>query len=228
MFVFKLWGARNWRGVGNASTGANSTTSGSGFAICAQRVNNFKSREMGKNLTEVGRKGLSCGVVGPLGVLSRGPAVMPDAPKAEKFFNSTFPMKVDDKRRVQIPAKWRPEEAGAELTVVPWETAHGMSLRVFPQTQFLKMIEKIESMPDGSVERDELLRKVGRNSEQVTIDSAGRITLPDAMMKVAGLSIQAPVVLVGVVRVFEIWNPERFAASEASTALGPANYRFIG
>jgi MraZ protein len=153
---------------------------------------------------------------------------MPDAPKPEKIFNSSFPMKVDDKRRVQIPAKWRPEEAGAELTVVPWETAHGVSLRVFPQTQFLKMIEKIESMPEGSVERDELLRKVGRNSEQVTIDSAGRITLPEGMLKAAGLSTNTEVVLVGVVRVFEIWNTEKFAASEATTALGPANYRFIG
>jgi MraZ protein len=151
---------------------------------------------------------------------------MSDAPKSEKIFNSTFPMKVDEKRRVQIPAKWRPDEAGAEVTIVPWDTAHGMSLRVFPQAQFLKMIEKIESMPEGSVERDELMRKVGRNSEQVTIDSVGRITLPDGMLKAAGLSTQA--VLVGVVRVFEIWNPDRFAASEASTALGPANYRFIG
>jgi MraZ protein len=151
---------------------------------------------------------------------------MSDAPKSEKIFNSTFPMKVDEKRRVQIPAKWRPDEAGAEVTIVPWDTAHGMSLRVFPQVQFLKMIEKIESMPEGSVERDELMRKVGRNSEQVTIDSVGRITLPDGMLKAAGLSTQA--VLVGVVRVFEIWNPDRFAASEASTALGPANYRFIG
>jgi MraZ protein len=164
--------------------------------------------------------------MGPLGEVNRAPSVMPDAPKADKIFNSTFPMKVDEKRRVQIPAKWRPDEPGAELTLVPWETAHGMSLRVFPQGQFLKMIEKIESMAEGSVERDELLRKVGRNSEQVTIDSAGRITLPDGMLKAAGLSTQA--VLVGVVRVFEIWSPERFAASEASTALGAANYRFIG
>ncbi len=177
-------------------------------------------------LTKVLEKGLSSGVVGPLGDVNRARSVMSDAPKTEKIFNSTFPMKVDDKRRVQIPAKWRTNEPGEELTLVPWETAHGMSLRVFPQAQFLKMIEKIESMPEGSVERDELLRKVGRNSEQVVVDSAGRFTIPDGMLKAAGLSTQA--VLVGVVRVFEIWNPERFAASEASTALGPANYRFIG
>lgn len=177
-------------------------------------------------LTRVGKKGLSRVVMGLLGVINRAPSVMSDTPKTEKFFNSSFPMKVDDKRRVQIPAKWRTNESGDELTLVPWETAHGMSLRAFPQARFLKMIEKIESMPDGSVERDELLRKVGRNSEQVAVDSAGRFTIPDGMLKAAGLSTQA--VLVGVVRVFEIWNPERFAASEASTALGPANYRFIG
>lgn len=173
----------------------------------------------------MGEKGLIWGVVGPLG-FAVGPLVMPDAPKAEKIYNSTFPMKVDDKRRVQIPAKWRPDEAGVEMTIVPWETAHGISLRVFPQAQFAKMIEKIESMPEGSVERDELLRKIGRNSEQVVVDSVGRMTLPDGMLKLAGVSTQA--VLVGVVRVFEIWSPERFAASEATTALGPANYRFIG
>jgi DNA-binding transcriptional regulator/RsmH inhibitor MraZ len=36
------------------------------------------------------------------------------------YYNSCYRHGVDEKRRVQIPAKWRPEEPGTELTVILW------------------------------------------------------------------------------------------------------------
>jgi MraZ protein len=162
---------------------------------------------------------------------------MPDEPPVEKLFNSTFPMKVDDKRRVQIPAKWRPEEPGVELTVVEWKTSRGPCLRVLPPKRFAMLIDEIEAMPKGSPERDELMREVGSKSEQVTIDSAGRIMLPEAKARAVGISFPdeaaraagatAEVVLVGVLRVFEIWSTEKFGASSTDSQLGPGAYRLI-
>ena len=150
---------------------------------------------------------------------------MPDTSPVEKLFNSTFRMKVDEKRRVQIPAKWRPEESGTELTVVEWKTSHGTCLRVLPPGRMAKLVEKIEAMPEDSPERDELMREVGSKSEQVTIDSAGRITLPEDKAKAVGIT--GEVVLVGVLRVFEIWSPDKFGASSTNSQLGPGAYRLI-
>ncbi len=153
------------------------------------------------------------------------------------MFNSTFQMKVDDKRRVQIPAKWRPDEPGMEFTIVEWKTARGPCLRVLPPKRFAMLVDEIEAMPKGSPERDELAREVGAKSEQVTLDSAGRIMLPEG--KAAAVGIKFPdeaaraagavveVTLVGVLRVFEIWSTEKFGASSATSELGPGAYRLI-
>jgi MraZ protein len=46
------------------------------------------------------------------------------------------------------------------------------------------------------------------------VDKAGRITLPEEMAREAGLDGEAR--LVGLLDRFEIWNPQRYAAVEAS------------
>ena len=35
-------------------------------------------------------------------------------------YNSSFQHGVDEKLRLQIPAKWRPEDDGVELTMMLW------------------------------------------------------------------------------------------------------------
>ena len=50
-----------------------------------------------------------------------------------KYYNSLYRHGVDEKRRVQIPAKWRPAKPGTELTLVLWPKAkEGPCLRVLP------------------------------------------------------------------------------------------------
>ncbi len=36
------------------------------------------------------------------------------------YYNSRFRHGVDEKRRVQIPAKWRPQKPTGELTLILW------------------------------------------------------------------------------------------------------------
>ena len=40
--------------------------------------------------------------------------------KEPTYYNSRFLHGVDEKRRVQIPAKWRPDKSGTELTLMLW------------------------------------------------------------------------------------------------------------
>src|SRR2546429_7410999 len=104
------------------------------------------------------------------------------------YYTSRFFHGVDDKRRVQIPAKWRPAKAGIQLTLVVWlKPKEGPCLRVMPPEKMAKLVRDIEAMQSDDPEKAVLKRIVGSESVQVTLDKVGRITIPEEMAQVAGL-----------------------------------------
>jgi MraZ protein len=134
------------------------------------------------------------------------------------YYNSTFKHGVDEKRRLQIPAKWRPDQEGTELTIVVWPKHQaGTCLRVLPPAKMAKLAADIEAMPNGDPNKTILKRSVGSKSMQVALDKAGRICLPDEMAGAAGIKGEA--VLVGLIDLFEIWNPARHEQVEALDAV---------
>jgi len=135
-----------------------------------------------------------------------------------KYYNSLYQHGVDDKRRVQIPAKWRPEKPGTELTLVLWPKAkEGPCLRVLPPQEMAELMRDIDAMPNSDPNKVVLKRFIGSESIQAPLDKAGRICLPDGMAKAAGIEDQA--VLVGLLDRFEIWSPARYEKVKASDAI---------
>src|ERR1700677_1517195 len=104
---------------------------------------------------------------------------------APTYYNSTFKHGVDEKRRLQIPAKWRPEEEGGQLT------------RIVGPKNMAKLAAGIDGMPNSDPTKVILKRFVGSKSVQVTLDKAGRICVPDEMASAAGIKDEA--VLVGLI-----------------------------
>ncbi len=134
------------------------------------------------------------------------------------YYNSLYQHGVDGKRRVQIPAKWRPSESSVELTVVVWpQSNEGPCLRVLPPEQMARLMRDIDAMPNTNPNKVSLKRFIGSESVQIALDRVGRICLPEQMAKAAGITNQA--VLVGLLDRFEIWSPERFAKVKASDAI---------
>jgi MraZ protein len=88
---------------------------------------------------------------------------------------------------------------------------------VLPPAKLEKLVSDIEAMPNSDPRKDVLRRLVGGNSEQVTIDKAGRICLPEAMAQAAGIKNEA--LLVGLFECFEIWEPGRFKHVAAADAV---------
>jgi MraZ protein len=146
---------------------------------------------------------------------------------APTYYNSTFKHGVDEKRRLQIPAKWRPEEEGVELTILVWPKHQaGTCLRVLPPEKMAKLAADIDAMPNSDPGKVILKRFVGSKSVQVTLDKAGRICLPDEMAVAAGIKDEA--VLVGMIDRFEIWNPARYEQVEAmDTVLSPRAFEMM-
>ena len=133
-------------------------------------------------------------------------------------YNSSYLHGVDEKRRVQVPAKWRPEEAGVELTMILWPKHQaGNCLRVLPPLEMAQLMADIDAMPNGDPNKVVLKRFIGSESVQVSLDKAGRICLPDGMARAAG--IKDEVVLVGLLDRFEIWNPTRYETVKATDAV---------
>lgn len=133
------------------------------------------------------------------------------------YYNSCYRHGVDDKRRVQIPAKWRPETDGTELTVILWSKHQaGNCLRVLPPGEMAQLMEEIDAMPSSDPKKVALKRIIGSKSVQLTLDKGGRICLTEEMASGAGIKDEA--VLVGLLDRFEIWNPARYAKVEAADA----------
>ena len=138
--------------------------------------------------------------------------------KQPTYYNSCYRHGVDEKRRVQVPAKWRPYEDGIELTMILWPKHQaGNCLRVLPPLEMTQLMADIDAMPNGDPNKVVLKRFIGSESVQVSLDKAGRICLPDEMARAAG--IKNEVVLVGLLDRFEIWNPNRYENVKAADAV---------
>jgi MraZ protein len=140
---------------------------------------------------------------------------MSDAPEPKPiYYNANYSHGVDEKRRLQIPAKWRPESEGEELTLMFWpKHKAGACLRVLPPQQMAEMLADINALPKGDPKKIALKRFIGSESEQVTLDKSGRICLPEKMARGAGITDQA--VLVGMLDHFEIWNAQALEKARA-------------
>ena len=147
--------------------------------------------------------------------------------KGPTYYNARFLHGVDEKRRVQIPAKWRPDESGTELTLMLWpQHQAGTCLRVLPPAQMAKLMQSIDEMPNSDPKKVVLKRIIGSDSAQASVDKAGRICLPDEMARMAGIKNEA--VLVGLLDRFEIWNPDRYEKVQAAdVALAPDAFRLM-
>ena len=151
---------------------------------------------------------------------------MPDV-QAAVYYNSIYRHGVDEKRRLQIPAKWRPTHENFEFTLILWPGVEGRRyVLALPPEPLKALVDKITSMPYSDPKADSLRRLLGKSSDQVTIDKAGRICLPEAMA--VGAAIEREAVLIGSWDRFEIWNPARYeAASMVDDALASEAFKLI-
>lgn len=140
---------------------------------------------------------------------------MSGTPTKTRRYQSRFLFGVDDKRRLQIPAKWLSETEGTELTMVVWpQHEAGVCLRVLPPERMAKLEEDIQAMAKGDKRKIFLKRFIGSNSVHIAVDKAGRISLPEEMAKAAGIRDKAW--LVGILDQFEIWSEDRYEKAKVA------------
>lgn len=147
---------------------------------------------------------------------------------SEPFYNSSYRHGVDEKRRVQIPAKWRHGQGETEFMLILWPNGGQADacLLVLPPKVARALVDKLTAMPFGDPKAEALRRFLGEKSDTVTCDKAGRITLPESMARAAGIEKEA--VMTGMFDRFQIWSPSRHEASRpAVDALAPEAFKLI-
>ncbi len=107
---------------------------------------------------------------------------------------------IDEKNRISLPAKFR-KEMGADLVITP-----GLDncLFIFTKKEWQKISEKLSGFSMLSSDNRSFNRFMFGGATEVTVDSIGRLLLPDFLKERASLKGKAA--LVGVQNRLEVWN----------------------
>lgn len=139
--------------------------------------------------------------------------------RGEAFFRGVSELVLDVKGRIAIPARHRDGLASGGNGRVIVTADHGGCLLIYPQLAW----EPIEAKLMGLSSFDDRIRSVQRlfvgHADDVEIDAAGRILIPPALRRYAGLDKR--VVLVGQGHKLELWDEVKWQAQIAQSITFP-------
>ena len=116
-----------------------------------------------------------------------------------------FEHNLDIKKRLSIPAKWR-TIFGDKVIIT---SGLDKSLFVFGEAEWNKIAISISEKGFTNIDTRNFSRLILSNAYDLSIDSHGRVLLPDNLIKYAGL--KTDIVLAGNYNRVEIWDKEEFS-----------------
>jgi len=122
------------------------------------------------------------------------------------LFRGRFEHTVDSKGRVSIPARFREvlqTQYGSEELVL---TVYDSCVVAFPSAEWRKWEEKLRELPLLRQETKRFFRYFLSGAVDCSLDPQGRLLIPAHMRAQVGLKKE--VVLVGMLKGFEIWDKE--------------------
>lgn len=125
------------------------------------------------------------------------------------LFLSTFTNKIDSKGRVSVPAQFRQSLNNKDFSgIVIYESFVNDCIEGCDIDRIKLLSESIDNLDPFSEERDSFATTILGGAIQISLDSDGRVILPEALLKKT--KIKDKVVFVGKGPTFEIWQPEKF------------------
>jgi MraZ protein len=122
---------------------------------------------------------------------------------------------LDEKRRLQIPSRWRPASGEMQWMAMLWPKGgvQGVFINVLTLDSYNRVMAKLnaESLKDENAST--VMRYFSRNSGELVMDKAGRVVVPEHLARQAGVDKEA--IVVGMWERFEIWAPERYNPAAA-------------
>ena len=130
------------------------------------------------------------------------------------LFLSTFEKQLDSKRRIVVPQEFRAAVSGMFDGIFCFPAIEADCLEAGGKALFDRYMGVIEELPFGDPTRTALETSILGGMAKLSFDTAGRITLPDHLCEMCGLTDW--VTVVGMGERFQIWSREAFQAHRAA------------
>jgi MraZ protein len=125
------------------------------------------------------------------------------------MFLGTFPMRLDEKNRLILPAKYRPELAEGIVMTRGQERC----VYVFPQPAFEQLHRDLSAAPLSNRAARDYARMLLSGAQDEVPDRQGRVTVSPLLRTYANLTREVSVL--GVGNRLEIWDSEMWAEQQA-------------
>ena len=119
-----------------------------------------------------------------------------------------------DNGRIIIPPEWRPDGSPKDFKVILWPTDMPEFLLVLPPERWDLLQQRLEALPLSDKQAARIERLMGSSTFDRTVDSYGRLLLPEEALRIIGSGEEA--LLVGRMKKFEIWEPRKFEAERTA------------
>jgi MraZ protein len=133
------------------------------------------------------------------------------------MFLGRYQHNLDDKGRLTIPARYR----GLLMDSAYITQGFDQNLMVMPRESFEAISRRVNEKSITDPKARLLRRLIFSYGEQVEIDRAGRILIPQFLREAAGLDSE--VIVVGGGDFFEVWSPQHWADQAARLQDSEAN-----
>ena len=130
------------------------------------------------------------------------------------MFLSTFEKQLDAKRRIVVPQEFRALASGPFDGIVCFPSIEADCIEGGGKALFDRYQSVIEELEFGDPLRSALETSILGGMARLSFDPAGRVTLPESLCDMFGLTDW--VVIVGLGDRFQIWEREAFQAHRAA------------
>jgi MraZ protein len=124
----------------------------------------------------------------------------------KSFYVGEHGRSMDEKLRVALPTKWRPENEVEDMFLALPNPIG--CITVYPPKMVVRLEEKISEVSLGDRRGQMVLAKLFSRADTFCCDGKGRIKIDERLIKHG--DILREVVFVGGGSTFSIWNPEKF------------------
>ncbi|MEZ4388461.1 MAG: hypothetical protein R3D98_12995 [Candidatus Krumholzibacteriia bacterium] len=141
----------------------------------------------------------------------------------EPFFFGSYERALDDKGRFNVPFRFRKKDLAKEEEpprFVIFEDPDAI-VSLLTMEQYVRSMQEIMAM-DADEERDEFLRWMADHSQEVPMDSQGRVAIPSTYLERIGVTRRLKVR--GMVNRMELTRPAEEAGADAVVKAPPRKY----
>jgi MraZ protein len=126
--------------------------------------------------------------------------------KVEEGFSNKYINALDDKNRVFVPAAYR-DNLGTKFMLTVGEDKY---LNIYPMETWGVIQAELRNLPLSREEKMAVIRHYSNNAVQCSLDSQGRIVIPQD--KKAYAELKKEVLFAGAQEKIEIWDPDNYNA----------------